>query len=60
MRGDDACDANDDQNIDISDAISGLGALFLGQGSFPLPGKDDCGVDPTGDPLDCLANEACL
>jgi hypothetical protein len=49
----DACDSNDDRVADISDAISTLGVLFLGQGEIPLPGPNDCGPDPTEDELGC-------
>ena len=50
---DDASDANDVGAVDISDAIATLGVLFLGQGTIPLPGMDDCGMDPTEDELSC-------
>ncbi len=45
----DACDSNDDSVVDISDSITTLGVLFLGQGTIPRPGMNDCGVDPTDD-----------
>ena len=56
---DDACDSNDDSTVDISDAIATLGVLFLRNGIIPLPGMNDCGVDPTGDELGCETFERC-
>ena len=55
----DACDVNDDGQLDISDPIATLDALFLGSGSIPLPGMQDCGVDPTADGLGCELYEGC-
>ena len=49
----DASDANDDGTVDISDTVAILGVLFLGQGIIPLPGMNECGVDPTQDELGC-------
>ncbi len=58
---DDACDSNDDGEVDISDPITTLEVLFLGQGSIPLPGSRDCGVDPTQDELSCKRSpKSCL
>ena len=56
---DDACDSNDDGAMDISDAIATLGVLFLGNGVIPLPGMNDCGIDPTDDELGCDTFERC-
>jgi hypothetical protein len=55
----DACDSNDDGDVDISDAIATLGVLFLGGGVIPLPGTTDCGVDPTVDQVGCDAYDRC-
>lgn len=44
-------DANDDGAVDISDASSILGCLFLGSAALPAPGSTTCGRDPTKDPL---------
>jgi hypothetical protein len=55
----DAADANDDGLLDISDAIATLGVLFLGEGEIPPPGMASCGVDPTGDELDCETYAPC-
>jgi hypothetical protein len=49
----DACDSNDDSRIDVSDAVTMLNVLFLGEGNIPLPGMNDCGLDPTEDILGC-------
>ena len=50
----DAADADDNGRNDITDAIQLLQFLFLGGPPPPAPGRDDCGVDPTADPLaDC-------
>ena len=46
----DACDANDDGNLNIADAVSLLDARF-GVGN-PLPAPGTCGSDPSStDPL---------
>ena len=49
----DACDSNDDGTVDVSDAIATLGVLFLGNGVIPLPGMNECGIDPTEDDVGC-------
>ena len=50
----DASDANDDGATDLSDAIYTLLHLFSGDFPIPPPHGDECGVDPTPDPLpDC-------
>jgi len=48
----DACDSNDDSNIDIADAIFVLGGLFAG-GPLPAQPFPDCGDDPTSDTTEC-------
>ncbi|MEM7232587.1 MAG: hypothetical protein AAF517_10455, partial [Planctomycetota bacterium] len=55
----DACDSNDDGDLDVSDAIRTLGVLFLGQGVIPLPGTEECGVDPTDDAIGCRTAPRC-
>ena len=55
----DACDANDDGSFDISDPVTLLAMLFTGAGDLPLPGPQECGVDPTGDALDCESFSGC-
>ena len=50
---DDACDANDDGAVNIADAIALFGVLFSGQGVIPPPGTEQCGLDPSSDPLGC-------
>ncbi len=53
----DAWDADDTGQLDIADAIGLLGWLF---GGTPLPGPNQCGVDPTDDdPLDCASFVQC-
>ena len=47
----DAADSNDDGQIDISDPVHTLGALFLGTAEIPAPTV--CGLDPTDDTLTC-------
>ncbi len=48
----DACDSNDDETINIADAIYLLSGLFAG-GALPQPPFPSCGPDPAGDLLDC-------
>ena len=55
----DAADTDDSGVIDVSDAVSVFGVLFLGQGPPPAPGLS-CGVDETDDRLDCRLFEPCL
>ena len=55
----DAGDANDDGVVDISDALTILFNLFNGTVDIPAPGKETCGVDPTGDALNCRAYPPC-
>lgn len=49
---DDACDVNDDGNLDIGDPITLLANLFNSGPNPPPP--NNCGDDPTVDSLDCL------
>ena len=47
----DACDTDDSQALDISDAIGALSFLFAGSLPPAFPGPENPGVDPT---RDCL------
>ena len=49
----DASDANDDGEVNISDAISILGDIFLGTTRPTEPGTMIAGSDPTADRLYC-------
>lgn len=49
----DACDSNDDGVVDLSDIMYSLAFLFEGAGPAPTSPFPLCGVDPTGDTLDC-------
>ncbi len=54
----DAADANDDGELDTSDAIASLSVLFLGDPPLPFPGAGPCpGVDLTADTLGCPEGE---
>ena len=56
---DDACDANDDGQLDLADAIAALDALF-GSVPVPLPAPGpNCGFDPTDDLLECDVTSGC-
>ncbi len=56
----DALDSNDDGSLNIADAVASLGTLFPTGPPLPLPPPfPGCGVDPTADPLDCLAFPFC-
>ncbi|MEM7167973.1 MAG: FG-GAP-like repeat-containing protein [Planctomycetota bacterium] len=49
----DACDGNDDGLVNLSDVVSFLCAMFCSPWS-PLPDPfGACGIDPTGDAIDC-------
>jgi hypothetical protein len=48
----DACDTNDDERRNITDAIALLSFLFLGADAPPAPYPDP-GSDPEGDSLGC-------
>ena len=54
----DAADVNDDGKVDISDPVRLLGHLFLGSEAPPAP-FGACGMDPTGDELDCKTFSNC-
>lgn len=47
-----ACDANDDNTVNIADAVYCLGGLFGGGNPPPAP-HGVCGEDPTPGPLSC-------
>lgn len=49
----DAADINDDGGLNLSDAVYLLNRLFLGGLEIAIPGRFECGADPTGDDLDC-------
>ena len=49
---DDACDANDDEIVNIADAVFKLAALFSG-GALPAEPFPGCGPDPEGALLGC-------
>jgi hypothetical protein len=53
-----SADADDGGTLEITDAVQLLAYLFLG-GSPPAAPFPGCGPDPTGDPLDCLAQAGC-
>ena len=53
----DACDADDDGNLTIIDAIYELNSLF--GGGSPMPPPFECGPDPTPDLLGCTAVGNC-
>lgn len=55
---DDACDVSDDGAVDLSDGIGILSFVFSG-GAAPAAPFGLCGMDPTGDALDCAAFPAC-
>lgn len=54
----DAADANDDGDFNIADPIAVLTTLFGGGSPLPPP-YPGCGVDPTGDALDCASYSPC-
>ena len=55
----DAADPDDNGIIDLSDPIYIINYLFLA-GPIPLqPGPQDCGVDPSADPLDPCVYTSC-
>jgi hypothetical protein len=55
---DDAADANDSGTLDIADAVFVLSHLFAGGVKPPQP-FPSCGVDATGDDLDCASYGEC-
>ena len=58
----DACDANDDGQLDVSDVVFILEYLFIaGSPEPPPPGPLQRGVDPTPDDLTCMGGfEGCI
>lgn len=55
----DAADANDDGSLNIGDAVFILSALFNSGDLPPDPGPQSCGLDPTGDSLNCELYGVC-
>jgi len=55
----DAADVNDDTELDLSDAVFGLGYVFNGTAPPPPPGPDECGIDPGTTNLGCEFYPAC-
>ncbi len=54
----DACDGNDDGANDIADPIAILDGLFA-SGPLPPSPYPGCGIDPTGDGVDCNSVSFC-
>ena len=52
------CDNNDDEQVNIADAVTALSALFTG--GPPPPGNGQCGPDPTPGTLSCDTFNSCL
>ncbi|MEM7165742.1 MAG: lytic polysaccharide monooxygenase auxiliary activity family 9 protein [Planctomycetota bacterium] len=52
-----ALDANDDDAVNLADAVYQLAALFNSGAWFPAP--INCGSDPTPGTLDCIAFSSC-
>lgn len=57
---DDACDANDDGEVDLTDATYVLTYLFRGGAPPPAPGPETCGVDESDDYLGGLCLDVCV
>ena len=53
----DACDANDDDGLDVSDALRILAFLFLD--GIALPGPLECGEDRSSETLGCSSFAGC-
>ena len=53
-----AADTNEDDELDVSDAVTLLFYLFLGRRPLDPP-FEHCGWDPTPSPLGCLTFPAC-
>ena len=53
-----ALDSNDDELVDIADAVFSLATLFAG-GAEPTPPGLLCGIDETSGNLDCLTFPPC-
>ncbi len=56
---DDACDSNDDGDIDVADVIYTLSALFVPGAAPPLSPFPSCGNDGTDDGIDCNSSAGC-
>src|SRR5262245_57516850 len=54
----DAADANDSEEVDLSDGVYILAYLFLGGSEPPAP-FPGCGADPTDEALDCRSHAFC-
>jgi hypothetical protein len=54
----DAADADDNDSLDLTDAIYILSFLFQGGKEPAAPGAAACGLDPTPDALGC--DKPCL
>lgn len=54
-----ACDPNDDGQVDVADAVTLLGALFVAGSPEPASPFPGCGIDVTPDPLICGASTPC-
>ena len=55
----DTADANDDGTVNITDAVFILNFLFSGGPPAPPPGTVECGLDETGDDVECAVYESC-
>jgi len=55
LRCEDACDADDDGRVDLSDTLTLLRYLFMDGSRPPAPGTLLPGPDPTADTLECAA-----
>jgi len=55
----DAADEDDNGTLDLSDATHLFQFLFRGGDAPDAPGVSTCGIDPTGDVLDCFEYAAC-
>jgi hypothetical protein len=53
-----ALDSNDDESVNIADAVFSLAAIFTG-GAEPSPPGSSCGVDVTPGTLQCQSFPAC-
>jgi hypothetical protein len=54
-----AVDANDDADVDLTDAVYLLDWLFGSGSEPPPPGPRECGIDATADALGCLSFSPC-
>ena len=55
----DSADANDDSQLNITDGVFILNYLFLGGTTPPSPGPENCGPDPSPDPLPACIYTSC-